>query len=166
MNGIHEDARWIPGLTQWVKDLTLLGSDVVAAATDLIQPLAQESPYPLGVALKKDSAPELPDFTILAKLLPRMWQGGVHWNRKRRPCAHSYFFSRLHFVEQFEVHSHVEHKVQGFSIHPCPPPQCTPSSTTHNPHQSGALVTVMELVQARCHTVSIAVHSWYCAFCE
>ena len=44
MNGIHEDARWIPGLTQWVKDLTLLGSDVVAAATDLIQPLAQESP--------------------------------------------------------------------------------------------------------------------------
>ena len=43
---IHEDVDLIPGLTQWVKNLTLLR----AAAP--IQPLAWEPPYAIVVALK------------------------------------------------------------------------------------------------------------------
>ena len=66
---IHEDMDLIPGLTQWVKDLVLLW-DVVWVADEawilrccscgigwqfvaLIQPLASDLPYAMGVALKK-----------------------------------------------------------------------------------------------------------------
>jgi len=41
----------VPGLTQWVKDLTLLWLWLAAAA--LIQSLAWELPYAIGAAAKK-----------------------------------------------------------------------------------------------------------------
>ena len=50
LTSIQEDADLIPGLTQWVKDLWLWYRPV---ATALIQPLAWEPLYAMGVALKK-----------------------------------------------------------------------------------------------------------------
>jgi len=46
----HEVVGLIPGLTQWVKDLALLWRRPAAVAP--IQPLAWESPYAAGSALK------------------------------------------------------------------------------------------------------------------
>ena len=43
---IHEDASLTPGIIKWVKDL------VLPSAAVLIQPLACELPYAMGVALK------------------------------------------------------------------------------------------------------------------
>ena len=47
----HEVA--LPGLTQWVKDLALLWLRCRSAAVAPIRPLALESPYAKGSALKK-----------------------------------------------------------------------------------------------------------------
>ena len=47
----HEVAGSIPGLAPWVKDLTLLWCR--PAATAPIGPLAWESPYAAGAALKR-----------------------------------------------------------------------------------------------------------------
>ena len=49
----HEVVGSIPGLTQWVKDPTMLWLRCGPAAVVLIRPLAWEHPYAMGVALKR-----------------------------------------------------------------------------------------------------------------
>ena len=60
LTSIPEDACWIPGLIQLVKDVALLWAELWCrsqmcrlAAIAYIQPLAWELPYAVGVALKK-----------------------------------------------------------------------------------------------------------------
>ena len=53
---IHEDTSWIPGPTQWVKDLALLWLWCTLAAVSLIQPLALEPTYATVCGLKKQKA--------------------------------------------------------------------------------------------------------------
>ena len=49
----HEVAGLIPSLAHWVKNLALLWLWLWLAAIALIRPLAWESPYAAGVALKR-----------------------------------------------------------------------------------------------------------------
>ena len=49
---IHEDVGYVPGLTQWVKDLAQLWLWCRLAATAQIHLLAWEPPYAVCAALK------------------------------------------------------------------------------------------------------------------
>ena len=51
----HEVAGTTPGLVQWAKDLPLLWLWHRPAAVAPIRPLANESPYAIGMALKSNS---------------------------------------------------------------------------------------------------------------
>ena len=54
----NEVSGLIPGLTQWVKDPTLLWLWHRLVAIVLIRPLAWEPPYAIGVALEKAKRPK------------------------------------------------------------------------------------------------------------
>ena len=53
LTDIHEDVRLLPGLAQGVKDLVLLWLWYRLVVTTLIRPLAWESPYAAGAAIKR-----------------------------------------------------------------------------------------------------------------
>ena len=115
-HSICKDVGSIPGLTQWVKDPVLLWP----AAAAPIQPLARESPYAAGEALRNRNGLALPlispggagpfqPFSHLVRctLYP---QGGPHCHRSPptgKRCNISRFLSTSHVLDSppFGIHS-------------------------------------------------------------
>lgn len=84
------------------------------------------------------------------------------------PSLHSIIFKN-HFmvVEQFEIHSKTERKLQRFPTYPLPPPTCIASRIINILHLS---VTIDEsMLMHHNYPMSIVclrVHSWWCIFYE
>ena len=69
LTDIHEDVRLLPGLAQGVKDLVLLWLWYRLVVTTLIRPLAWESPYAAGAAIKRKTNGEVekPEVQLLSQ---------------------------------------------------------------------------------------------------
>ena len=65
---IYENARLIPGLTQWVRDLALLWLWGRLAAAAPIRQLAWELLYAMGVALKSKKKEKCKMYGLVASL--------------------------------------------------------------------------------------------------
>ena len=87
----YEVASSIPGLAQWVKDLVLLWLWGRPAAVALIQLLAWEPPYAVGVTLKSQKKEKKKKKEIAKD--PEEWSKLYHWRISVLLPGHMVFHS-------------------------------------------------------------------------